>query len=295
MKIFNWVQRRFHNNVLKDGLARNVKKTDSIAIDTNTKALLEQVALVDVLDNWRDGILTIGTFGFDPLKSFNEKKDDESMESEKEEDDEEEEQYSVNNEEDDDDNSSSDEEVNPLMFSTLEHSFEMDFDSEIGKLTDVIMMDDGVAEGSIHDNEIKFDFDATDQGHSGKLRRRTTLADLFSEDSDIKKKPCSDTLEFHSKFSCKKPSLRTKNGLSFAKKLIPQVGEDSRPMKKLHQMMRRMLKRKIHPELEGKSNKFEGQLQAKSSLKDVLSASKKYEASESVSLLQTQIPDATSV
>ncbi|OMP08641.1 hypothetical protein COLO4_06259 [Corchorus olitorius] len=162
----------------------------------------------------------------------------------------------------------------------------MDIDSDVMIMTDI----DGVAGGSIHANEIKFDFDAT-EGHSGKLRRRTTLADLFSEDSDIKKKP-SDTLEFNSINSCKKPSLRTKNGLSFAKKLIPQVGEDSRPMKKLHQMMRRMLKRKIHPELEGKSNKFEGQL-AKSSLKDVLSASKKYEATESVSLLQT--PDAASV
>ncbi|EOX95628.1 hypothetical protein QUC31_005128 [Theobroma cacao] len=291
MKIFNWVQRRFHHNVLKDGLARNVKKTDSIAIDTNTKALLEQVALVDVLDGWRDGILTIGTFGFDPLKSFSEQKEYLASESEEEEEEEEEEErYSDNNDEEDDDDdhddddNNNDEEVNPLMFSTFEHSFE-DVESDVdhpkyGK-PDVTMTFDRVA-GST-DHEIKFDLDAT-EGHSGKLRRRTTLADLFSEDSDMKKKPSPLALDSN---SCKRASVRTKNGLSFAKKLIPQVGEDSRPIKKLHQMMRRMLKRKIHPELEGKGSKLEGQ--SKASVIDVL-GSKKHEAGESVSLLQT--PDA---
>ena len=49
-------------------------------------------------------------------------------------------------------------------------------------------------------------------------------------------------------------------------------------------MMRRMLKRKIHPDLEGKDNKLDGQ--CKPSIIDVL-ASKKHEAGESVSLLQS--------
>ncbi|XVF33111.1 hypothetical protein REPUB_Repub17cG0140200 [Reevesia pubescens] len=293
MKIFNWVQRRFHHNVLKDGLARNVKKTDSIAIDTNTKALLEQVALVDVLDGWRDGILTIGTFGFDSLKSFTEQKDYLDLESDDDEEEAEEERYSVNNDndaeevdnnDDDYDYNSSDEEVNPLMFSTFDHCLD-DVESNVdhlkyGKTHNVKMTVDGVAGGST-DHETKFDLDAT-EGHSGKLRRRTTLADLFSEDSDMKKKP--NLFEKESN-SCKKGSVRIKNnGLSFAKKLIPQVGEDSRPIKMLHQMMKRMLKRKIHPELEGKGNKLDGQ--CKSSVIDVL-ARKKHEASESVSLLQS--------
>ncbi|XVF22316.1 hypothetical protein REPUB_Repub12eG0162500 [Reevesia pubescens] len=258
MKIFNWVQRRFHHNVLKEGMARNVKKTDSIAIDTNTKALLEQVALVDVLDGWRDGILTIGTFGFDPLKTLGEQND--YLSSKSNDDEEEEERFSDNydeeeEEEEEDDYNNSDEEVNPLMFSTFDHSFE-DVESNVdyGKPHDVIMTVDGVGLGSTG-HGIKFELDAT-EGHSGKLRRRTTLADLFSEDSDMKKK--QSPLEFKSN-SCKKASIRTKSGLSFAKKLIPQVGEDSRPIKMLHQMMRRMLKRKIHPELEGKGNKLEGQ------------------------------------
>ncbi|XVE77313.1 hypothetical protein DITRI_Ditri13aG0052300 [Diplodiscus trichospermus] len=273
-----------------DGLARNVKKTDSIAIDTNTKALLEQVALVDVLDGWRDGILTIGTFGFDPLKSFNEQKEYLALDTDDEDGEAVEERYSHHNDDeeedddyddnDDDNDNNSDEEVNPLIFNSLE-----DVESKVDHVKygkpEVIMTVDGVW-GST-DHEIKFELDAT-EGCSGKLRRRTTLADLFSEDSDMKKKPCPT--EFHSN-SCKKATVRTKNGLSFAKKLIPQVGEDSRPIKKLHQMMRRMLKRKIHPELEGRGNKQDGPY--KPSLSDVL-ASKKNEAGESVSLLQSPDP-----
>ncbi|XWS35930.1 hypothetical protein CRYUN_Cryun20dG0038800 [Craigia yunnanensis] len=281
MKIFNWVQRRFHHNVLKDGMARNVKKTDSIAIDTNTKALLEQVALVDMLDGWRDGILTIGTFGFDPLKSFGEQKEYLALDTDEEEE-AKEERYSDNNDdqEEDDDyddgDSNSDEEVNALIFSTFENVESNADRAKYGK-PDVIMTVDGVAGSTNH--AIKFDLDAT-EGHSGKLRR-TTLADLFSEDSDMKKKPIQLEIDFN---SCKKASLRTKKGLSFAKKLIPQVGEESRPIKKFHQMMRRMLKRKIHPELEGQGNKLDGPY--KPSLIDVL-ASKKHEAGESVSLLQS--------
>ncbi|XWS32003.1 hypothetical protein CRYUN_Cryun23aG0123400 [Craigia yunnanensis] len=282
MKIFNWVQRRFHHYVLKDGLAGNVKKTDSIAIDTNTKSLLEQVALFDVLDGWRDGILTIGTFGFVPLKSFSEQKDYLALESDDKEEEEqaEDERYSDNNDDeeevdDDYDDNNSDEEVNPLMVSTFDRSFE-DVESNVDHAK--YGKPDGVAAST--DHEIKFNLDVT-EGHSGKLRRRTTLADLFSEDSDIKKKPSPLELESN---SCKKASLRTKKGLSFAKKLIPQVGEDSRPIKMLHQMRRRMLKRKIHPDLEGRSNKLDGQ--CKPSTIDVL-ASKKHEAGESVSLLQS--------
>ncbi|XP_012490154.1 protein TILLER ANGLE CONTROL 1 [Gossypium raimondii] len=288
MKIFNWVQRRFHHNVLKDGLARNVKKTDSIAIDSNTKALVEQVALVDMLDGWRDGVLTIGTFGFDPLKSLAEEQNDYLASGSYEDDDEE--RYSDNNDDEDVDGDDDDEEeeVNPLMLSSFEPSLE-DVDSNVDnskyRKKEVMMMVDGST-----DHEIKFNLDATED-HSGKLRRRTTLADLFSEDTDIKKKP-SSPLHLDTD-SCKKPSsLPAKNGLSFAKKLIPQVGvgEDSRPIKMLHQMMRRMLKRKIHPELEGKGNQLEGR--CKASVIDAV-ASSTLQANESVSLLQS--PDIAEV
>lgn len=68
-----------------DGVTKNEKKKKSEGvseIEKNTKAILDQVGLVDALDNWFDGVLTIGTFGFDTL-SFQEEdeKDDDECES----------------------------------------------------------------------------------------------------------------------------------------------------------------------------------------------------------------------
>ncbi|MBA0560081.1 hypothetical protein Golob_017006, partial [Gossypium lobatum] len=170
-----------------------------------------------MLDGWRDGILTIGTFGFDPLKSLAEEQNDYLASGSYEDDDEE--RYSDNNDDEDVDGDDDDEEeeVNPLMLSSFEPSLE-DVDSNVDnskyRKKEVMMMVDGST-----DHEIKFNLDATED-HSGKLRRRTTLADLFSEDTDIKKKP-SSPLHLDTD-SCKKPSsLPAKNGLSFAKKLIP--------------------------------------------------------------------------
>ncbi|TXG63075.1 hypothetical protein EZV62_010069 [Acer yangbiense] len=247
MKIFNWVHRKFNHNLIKDGFARNVKKTESIAIDTNTKALLEQVTLVDVLDGWRDGILTIGTFGFDPLKSLDQPKEYFVFESDEEEEEEEEggERDSINNDDDDDDHeqdnniAEDEEEVNPLMFTTFEHNFK-DMTTIASRKTDMIITLEGV---SLNPTEIGF----SAEGDQGKKRGRTTLADLFSEDSDIYKKPINLN-ESETNFSAgKKQSVRAKNGLSFAKKLIPHVKEDARPMKKLNQSLnaRRLTKQKL--------------------------------------------------
>ncbi|XP_039062573.1 protein TILLER ANGLE CONTROL 1-like [Hibiscus syriacus] len=260
LTIFNWVQRRFNHTVLKDGPSRSVKKTDGIVIDTDTKALLEQVPLVDVLD----GILTIGTFGFDPLKlPWGEQKSCFASESDDEQG--EEEQHSDN-----EDYSDSNEEENPLMLSSFDHGFK-----------DMTMTVNPASEGSTND-EIRTKLDAI-EGHSGMVRRRTTLADLFSEDSDssMKKKPSS--LESDSNCS-RKGSVRTKQGLSFSKKLIPQVGEHSRPIKMLNQVttMRRMLKKKIHPEFGGRGNKLNKQC-----------SKKKHEASESAYLLEQSPGTAT--
>ncbi|KAK8998294.1 hypothetical protein V6N11_083685 [Hibiscus sabdariffa] len=216
-----------------DGLARNVKKTDSIAIDTNSKDLLEQVALFDVLDGWRVGVLTIGTFGFDPLKSIREQKDHSASESddgnEEEEEEEEEERCSDDNDDDDEDNNSIDEEVNPLLFG---HNFE-----------DI--------EGST-EHEIKFSPDVMIKDDAGKLRKRTTLADLFHEESDLKKKATPHESELNpGKKAC---NFSKKEEPAFANKFIPQVGKGPRSIKMLNKMMKRMLKRKIHPD-----NKGEGQ------------------------------------
>ncbi|GKU87884.1 hypothetical protein SLEP1_g2214 [Rubroshorea leprosula] len=257
MKIFNWVQKRLHPNLLKDGVARKVKKTDSVAIHGNTKALMEQVAFVDVLDGWKyGGILTIGTFGFDPLTKLELDQEKDYSTSESDEEAEEGDGYGLNNDSvqhENDNNSSTDtenEEVDPLMFNIC-------CEEAGGKTADIEIMsvDDFVVLGAVppvasSTHAIKLDH-LDDQG---KLKRRTTLAELFSEDSDsaMKKKPSPK--EFKRMSSGTKAFPKTKNGLSFAKKLIPHAGEDARPLKKIQKMMRRMLKKKIHPDAEGKGS-----------------------------------------
>ncbi|KAK9280450.1 hypothetical protein L1049_014141 [Liquidambar formosana] len=258
MKIFNWVHRRFHHNSLhastfpahKDEIAQNVKTVDSISDGTN--ALLQHLALVDVLDGWKDGILTIGTLGFDPLKPFNQQKECMITDTGEEDDEEEEEQqdYSVNDEDEVEDES----EVNPLVLTSFRNKFEdigLNPDAENLPKPDMILAADGI---SLADN--------IENDQRKKKGERTTLADLFSADSDVKRK--HDPSEVLKVDSCKKPALRAKNGLSFAKKLIPRVGDDARPIKKLNQLMRRMLKRKIHPEFEVKIQKTDGQIKPSS-------------------------------
>ncbi|XP_010661481.1 protein TILLER ANGLE CONTROL 1 [Vitis vinifera] len=291
MKIFNWVHRRFNHNVhstpislQKDGLAANLKKVESITNDTDTQALLKHVALVDMLDGWKDGILAIGTLGFDdPLYSFSSEKECAMTDEEEGEDEEEEEVYSLNNEngEVEDEDEEDETEVNPLVFSA--------FGDNVPKPIPIMTVD-GVPlsrfVGSSH--EVGIESFTTENDQRKSKGERTTLADLFSADSEVRAKVDPEGLKVD---SGKKPAPRSKNGLSFAKKLIPRVGEDSRPIKKLHQLMTRMLKRKIHPELEGKIQKPEDQIKASTAVGGLATVGNG--AIESVSLLQTQ--DATMV
>ncbi|KAJ4839103.1 hypothetical protein Tsubulata_014911 [Turnera subulata] len=218
------------------GLAQNVKKAESIINDVDKRALLKQVALVDVLDGWKDGILTIGTLGFDPLKPFNQQNEYFILESE---DDEEEEEPEREEEEEE-------KEGEQAEYST--------FDMNVGK-ADEIMSLDGHSNLAPPEDTHSIIPEIDQRRKKGE---RVTLAELFLADSDIKKKPDpGETLESNSRK--KQPVVRAKYGLSFAKKLKPQAKEDSPPIKKLHKLMRRMLKRKIHPEVEGKGCEVEHQ------------------------------------
>ncbi|KAG6784895.1 hypothetical protein POTOM_010606 [Populus tomentosa] len=209
-----------------DGLAGNVKKAESITKEADKQALLKQAALVDVLDGWKDGILTIGTFGLDPLIPFNQENDqyfilesDEEGQEEEDEGKEEEreiEQYSVDDDYYYDDNVE-DEEVNPLIYATFDHSFE-----EIGS-------------DSLHYDVITNSTTIAEHEQWKNKGERITLAELFLEDSDMKRKP--DSVEVETEPGNKKPVARAKSGLSFAKKLIrPHFVEDSRPIKKFNQV-----------------------------------------------------------
>lgn len=216
--------------VLEDGLAANLRKVESITNDTDTQALLKHVALVDMLDGWKDGILAIGTLGFDnPVYSLSSEKECNMTDEEDGDYEEEEEAYSVNNEngEVEDEDQEEETEINPLAFTA--------FGDNVPKPIPIITVD-GVPLSPFVESSHEVVMESliiseTDQRKS--KGERTTLADLFSADSEVKAKVDPEGFKVD---SGKKPSLRSKNGLSFAKKLIPRVGEDSRPIKKLHRV-----------------------------------------------------------
>ncbi|EXB83851.1 hypothetical protein L484_023458 [Morus notabilis] len=292
MKFFNWVHKRFHHPLPKDDFAQKVEKSTTEEVlhhtnDKDTQALLKKVVLIDALDGWKYGILAIGTFGFDPLKPFNQQKEYLVLESK--EDDEESPEYSLEgsdsdeNDEYSDDTTFEDEEVNPLMLSTLGHSFK-----DVEK-KDVLLSFDGVFLASSEVAAEEKTNISLQSDHEKKKVGRTTLADLFLADADVKMKIDSGKV-LHDD-SAKKMNAKTKKSLSFAKKFIPKVKEETSPIKNIQRLMKRMLKRKIHPELlDVKTQKSDGQKAAGAI--ELIANGPKNATSESVSLLAMQVrPD----
>uniref|UniRef100_A0A803MPC3 Protein TILLER ANGLE CONTROL 1 n=1 Tax=Chenopodium quinoa TaxID=63459 RepID=A0A803MPC3_CHEQI len=141
--------------------------------------------VVDMLDHWNDGILSIGTIAISPLEASS-----------------------------------------PLM--------NVEFFSH--ELEKVIGADHEIIEEEVVENVVELkDTNCDVNEDEGQTKRRVTLADLFLEDSD-----------YHP------PASRAKNGISKAKNLIK---EDLHPLKKFNKLMKRMMKKKIHPDFEGKTQK----------------------------------------
>lgn len=252
MKIFNWVHKRFHHNTLKDGFASNMKKTEPTVNNADSQALLKQVALTESLGGWEDGILTIGTLGYDPLKSINHHKEYFALEMEVEQEDGEGENMMVDEEEEKCYNAEH-EELNPLIYNSFEHNFEDHVGCEnhdddvdvVRSFNEIVVAAPPVISYESNDVEAK------------KKGERITLADLFLADSDVKMK--LDPAKVCHLASSEKPNLKAKHGLSFAKKLIPRVKDNPHPMKDIKKLMKKMLKRKIHPDLDVKNLKPEGE------------------------------------
>ncbi|CAN1157080.1 Protein TILLER ANGLE CONTROL 1 [Linum perenne] len=250
MKIFNWVQRKIRpSDSSRDG---NLKKAESIRDDADKQIVLRQAALAEVLDGWKDSMLTIGTLGFDLLKQSNSQNEYFVLKGEGEgirKPDEEEE------EDDDEDDVNNEDEVNPLIHTTFPHHVDggWNSDSEAEKPEVVVMgeMDDCVV--ALDDPEMK------------RRGERITLAELFLAESgqDLKMKADCATatatiIEPDSgKKKQQKPGDILKHGFPFTKKLKHHGGEgedqdSSRPVKKLRHMVKKLLKRKIHPVQESK-------------------------------------------
>lgn len=122
-------------------------------------------------------------------------------------------------------NEEEEEEENPLICTRFEHNFEelaSTFDANTVKSKEIILFSPIETDSNVHEND--------ERERKGE---RTTLAELFLADSEMKKK--QESFEFETDIG-KKQAVGAKNGLFFAKKLIPHVGEDSRPIKKFHQV-----------------------------------------------------------
>ncbi|KAI4355283.1 hypothetical protein L6164_004072 [Bauhinia variegata] len=279
MKLFNWVHKRFQHSAQKDGFSSSKKKTEPEMKSADSQALLKQVVLGDMLGGWNDGILTIGTLGYDPLKAFDQEKLY-SFETENELDEGNGEHSLVDGDEEDNYNDEH-EELNPLMHTTFEDNYEdvVNANPDVNASTEEVVrtINEIILTSPFMSHEVTELSDGeTDQKR--KKGERITLADLFLADSDAKVKldPSKVWLE-----SSEKSSLKAKNGLSFAKKLIPHVKDKSRPIKNIQKLMKKMLKRKIHPELDVKNHTPEGQ---KSSAAGIIE-NHKHEANDSISLL----------
>ncbi|XP_028779807.1 uncharacterized protein LOC114736201 [Neltuma alba] len=255
MKIFNWVHRRFHHSTCKDRFASNIAKTEPTLNDTDSQALLKQIAHGDVLDGWKDGILTIGTLGYDPLRSFNQQKEYLALESEDEPDHEGEGEHVIVDGDDDVDYNVEHEELNPLMHNAFEHNYEDVFEPNHSTNASEHSMAMALNENFLIPTVLSHEITELSPGETDQRKKkgeRITLADLFLADSDVKMKmdPAKVLLEPN-----EKPSLKSKHGLSFTKKLFPLAKDNSHPVKNIQRLMKKMLKKKIHPELDVKNLK----------------------------------------
>ena len=215
-----------------DGFASNMKKTEPTINNADSQALLKQVALTESLGGWEDGILTIGTLGYDPLKSINPHKEYFALEIEVEQEDGEGENIMVDDHEEEQKGYNAEhEELNPLIYNSFEHNFENvvsennhDDGDVVGSLNNEIVVAPPVISYEVVEaNDVEAD-------EKKKKGERITLADLFLADTDVKIK-----LDPYAKVchlaSSEKPNLKAKHGLSFAKKLIPRVKDNPHPMK----------------------------------------------------------------
>ncbi|KAK4758260.1 hypothetical protein SAY87_019561 [Trapa incisa] len=270
MKIFSWVQRRLNPNqqLLKDDdFGRGVKKGDQWASGQGDKTLLEQVD--GRLISWKDRILVIGTFGYDPLISQEQEQEQEREEvinhhgvvvssSAKITQDAIEEGDGHGCDSDDNDNGltahmecmNDDEELNPLIQEIRGNYIEKHRDNQM------------VAKATVFSPQMNSNYSYKRQSTLNQKREtqgeRTTLADLFLADSkntEVDESPKAVKSSGKNKKTTKELEEEdtSTNKLHtphlFSKKFIPHKSHGSRPMTKLHKLMRKMLKTKIHPEL----------------------------------------------
>ncbi|KAJ8444684.1 hypothetical protein Cgig2_030358 [Carnegiea gigantea] len=271
MKIFNWVHRRFlhvHSGITSLQDDKGIERNETLKVDAETRALLghDGHVMVDVLTDWKEGIFAIGTLAIGPLEATITAKCELLTEQVEEDVDDvdgpyhDEETCNYVNVIDDDEYDDDRIESSPLMkMAFFSHELEkLDIDVEIAckAITheSINAVDD---DGSKlrNDNDV---CDVNKDEQECQVKRRVTLADLFLEESLKETKHSTnyagddkDYLDTGKNNLKIKRNSHVKNGISKARKLLK---EELRPIKKLNQFVKRMMKRKIHPDMmeEGK-------------------------------------------
>ncbi|XP_071716620.1 protein TILLER ANGLE CONTROL 1-like [Rutidosis leptorrhynchoides] len=231
MKIFDWVHRKFNH---KYEANQDVRKADLNEIIRKDKiALLETESLDNVFDGWKEGLFVIATFGFDPERS----KD-----------------YEIEHD-------------TYLCHDDISHKnlvfvgeCECDQDTEM----EVPLVLKAAKHGFVHDQKtdhLKYEKSTEPNDDEAKKEKkvgeRITLADLLWADSENnllkKKKLAYDQdhvkVEYNStdKSNMKHESNDDNVSLISNKKL--EKDHTARPLKIMNRMMRKMLKKKIHPDI----------------------------------------------
>ncbi|KAM0048173.1 hypothetical protein Hdeb2414_s0008g00271471 [Helianthus debilis subsp. tardiflorus] len=226
MKIFSWVHRQF--------LRKDAKKDDNDKV-----ALLENEGFAGACNGWNDGILAIGTFGVDLYQDFKNKED--AFMSNK--------AMFVDVNDDDDDDDHDEEMESPLVQEASKHGVDH-VENEKHNLSPCVE----VAKNNNHqeDDVVK---DLTKGKKSGE---RITLADLLRVDSEDNLLKNDELADDHSKINVgnnngnKNSNTSTGSIKSFlvskAKKK-PGKDDSAQPIKKTKQFMRKMLRKKIHPNI----------------------------------------------
>lgn len=148
--------------------------------------------LDNVLESWKDGILTIGTFGYDPLKHFSQH-DQLFPEGWSDDDDDDDHQY-INNNTDNMETGDAgaaagkleeEEELNPLIFSKLRDDcgyLEYEYPSR-SMSRKMVMWKAEAAAADDQSPSADVDDEITKRSSGGLTSKRTTLADLFFAES----------------------------------------------------------------------------------------------------------------
>ncbi|KAL4586191.1 hypothetical protein LXL04_010823 [Taraxacum kok-saghyz] len=232
MKIFNWVHHRFHKKSVANDQDPKKPENDKVS-------LLENEALAD---GWKEGILAIGTMGIDLSKTFQQDKDVN--------------QILLFGHGDDEEYLQEGEIMEiPLVLKASKHGFHKVQKQDPSPCDHKVAKPDNVKEEEVvvvtkHSKDLEIE--CTDEKISKTTGERTTLADLLSWGDSEKNKSnhkICNRFDIVSRHVSSTGIDNIKSTLISKKKKVERDDSTNHPIKKTKRFMKKMLKKKIHPDI----------------------------------------------